>query len=145
VSVLQALLGARRLLKHHPPVLVPHVHALVLAIAPAIEALRSGTARGAMHLIQVSLPQYHNLLQHNCIMGLRGGHVGTNLPPMSANVSPNSPPPTRPPKFLNLPIPPDKAIAYRHIDITSFQPPRLIRWETGQFIQQSQAGSYSQV
>ncbi|KAK9862500.1 hypothetical protein WJX84_010810 [Apatococcus fuscideae] len=46
----QDLNRARCLVKHHPRLVQPQLHALVLAAAPALEALRSTTAKSAMML-----------------------------------------------------------------------------------------------
>eukprot|EP00884_Botryococcus_braunii_P012209 jgi/Botrbrau1/2098/Bobra.0093s0006.1 len=48
----EALLAARRLVLHHPHLVLQCLHTLVLAILPGLEALRSGTARSAMQLVQ---------------------------------------------------------------------------------------------
>ncbi len=50
---LQALNDLRRLVRHHSQVLLPAMHAMVIAALPAIDALRSITAKFAMALFQV--------------------------------------------------------------------------------------------
>ncbi|CAL8462185.1 g1716 [Coccomyxa elongata] len=47
-----ALLKARRLVRHHPEVVVGQAMALILAVAPAVDALRSQTALNALVLLQ---------------------------------------------------------------------------------------------
>ena len=49
----EALCTARRLARHHPAVLAPSLHALVLLTAPVIDALRSTLSRLAIALFQV--------------------------------------------------------------------------------------------
>eukprot|EP00891_Asterochloris_glomerata_P001321 jgi/Astpho2/1321/e_gw1.00024.62.1_t len=48
----QALNDLRRLVRHHSQVLLPAMHAMVIAALPAIDALRSITAKFAMALFQ---------------------------------------------------------------------------------------------
>ena len=52
-SALQALNDLRRLVRHHSQFLLPAMHAMVIAALPAIDALRSITAKFAMALFQV--------------------------------------------------------------------------------------------
>ena len=50
---MQALLDCRRLVAHHSGSLTGSVHALVMAVLPAVDALRSQTSRDALALLQV--------------------------------------------------------------------------------------------
>ncbi len=58
----QDLTRARCLVKHHGRLVQPQLHALVLAAAPALDALRSTTAKSAMMLFQVSFYTHLYLL-----------------------------------------------------------------------------------
>lgn len=49
----QAINDARRLVQHHASTVEPQLHALVAAALPAVDALRSQTAKDALSLIQV--------------------------------------------------------------------------------------------
>lgn len=48
----EALRTARRLARHHPAVLSPALHAMVLLVAPVVDALRSTSARMAIAVFQ---------------------------------------------------------------------------------------------
>ena len=51
----QALMDARQLVSQHPDVVAQQGYALVAAVMPAVEALRSQTARNALILLQVAV------------------------------------------------------------------------------------------
>ncbi len=51
---MQALQDSRRLIQHHSSVVQKHLSALVSAVSPAVEALRSQTARAALVALQAS-------------------------------------------------------------------------------------------
>ena len=55
---LQAIQDARRLVQHHAGVVEAQLHALVQAVLPAVDALRSQTAKDALALLQVNLPPH---------------------------------------------------------------------------------------
>ncbi len=49
----QALLKARRLVRHHSEVAIGQAMPLIVAVTPAVDALRSQTALNALVLLQV--------------------------------------------------------------------------------------------
>ena len=61
----QAILDSRRLVAHHSSTVQSSLHALILAVLPSVDALRSSTAKDAISLFQVSwtsgvwLPRLH--------------------------------------------------------------------------------------